>query len=94
MRLLGLGTLLVLLPAMFMITLAVIGVEIDINTQRGTLARLISEKAGREVRIEGALYLRLGLRPQVRVQNLVVAQPKGFPAGDFLRVVSLNSSST
>ena len=89
MRLLGLGTLLVLLPALFMITLAVIGVEIDINTQRGTLARLISEKAGREVRIEGALYLRLGLRPQVRVQNLVVAQPKGFPAGDFLRVGQL-----
>jgi uncharacterized protein involved in outer membrane biogenesis len=81
--------LLVLLPALFMIALAVIGVDIDINTQRGMVARLISTKAGREVRIDGPVHLRLGLRPQVRLQNLVVGQPKGFPAGDFLRVGQL-----
>jgi len=89
MRWLSLGVLIVLLPALLMIGLAVIGVDIDINTQRGMVARLISAKVGREVRIEGPVHLRLGLRPQVRVQHLVLGQPKTFAAGDFLRVGEL-----
>ncbi len=62
------------------------GIPLDLGAQRGMLARLLSERLGRDVHIDGALQLRIGLRPQLRVRGLRIAQPAGFGGGDFLRV--------
>ncbi|MFM7760120.1 MAG: AsmA family protein [Burkholderiaceae bacterium] len=88
-RWLGLGTLLLLLPMLLLVGLAVVGVDLDINAERAMLARMISARVGREVRIDGPVKLRLGLRPQLRLQHLALGQPKGFAADDFLRVGQL-----
>ena len=88
-RWLGAGVLILLLPVVLVVGLAVVGVDIDINTQRATLARMISKQVGREVRIDGKVYLRLGLRPQLRLRDLAIGQPKGFEPGDYLRIGQL-----
>ena len=88
-RWLGAGVLILLLPVVLAVGLAVVGVDIDINAQRAALARMIGKQVGREVRIDGKVHLRLGLRPQLRLRDLVIGQPKGFAAGDFLRLGQL-----
>ena len=88
-RWLGAGVLILLLPVLLVVGLAVVGVDIDINAQRATVARMISKQVGREVRIDGKVHLRLGLRPQLRLRDLAIGQPKGFAAGDFLRLGQL-----
>lgn len=62
------------------------GVPLDLGSQRDVVTRLLSERLGRAVRIDGALQLRIGLRPQLLVRELRIAQPAGFGGGDFLRV--------
>ncbi len=62
------------------------GIPLDLGAQRGALARMLSAQVGREVRIDGALQLRIGLRPQLLVRELRIAQPEGYGGGDFLRV--------
>jgi AsmA family protein len=88
-RWLGDGVLLLLLPVLLILGLAVMGVDIDINAQRAVVARMLSKQVGREVRVDGEVHLRLGLRPQLRLRDLVIGQPKGFSAGEFLRVGQL-----
>ena len=53
------------LPLLFLLLMASISVDIDIGSQRASMARLVSAQMGREIRIDGALYLRVGLRPQL-----------------------------
>lgn len=62
------------------------GIPIDLGSQRPALARLLSEQAGRPVRLDGELQLRLGLRPWLRITEVRVAQPSGFGGGDFLKL--------
>lgn len=88
-RWLGLAALVVLLPLLLLVGLAVIGVDIDIDAQRPMVARMLSERVGREVRIDGAVQLRLGVRPQLRLHDLALGQAAGFSGGDFLRVGQL-----
>lgn len=58
-RWLGAGVLVLLLPVLLVIGMAVVGVDIDINAQRAAVARMLSKQVGREVRIDGKVYLRL-----------------------------------
>lgn len=82
----------VVLPALLLIAIALVawtvvaGIPVDLGSQRPALARLLSGQAGRPVFLDGDLQLRLGLRPQVRITDLRVAQPSGFGGDDFLRV--------
>jgi len=88
-RWLSVGALILLLPVLLLVSLAVVGVDVDINAQRATLARMISKQVDREVRIDGKVHLRLGLRPQLRLRDLAIGQPKGFAPGDFLQIGQL-----
>ncbi len=63
-----------------------LGIPVDLGWQREAVARLLSAKAGRAVHIDGELQLRIGLRPQLLVRGVRVAQPAGFGSGDFLRI--------
>lgn len=83
-RLVLVSLLLILLAVV--VWAAVAGIPIDLGSQRPMLARLLSEQAGRTVRLDGELQLRLGLRPWLRISDVRVAQPSGFGADDFLRV--------
>ncbi len=74
------------LPLIVLILLAVFGVDLDMAAQRAPLARLLSSQLGREVRIDGALQLRVGLRPQLRVRELRIRQPRAFGNDEFLRL--------
>ena len=62
------------------------GIPLELGAQRATLARMLSAQIGRAVHIDGALQLRIGLRPQLLLHELRIAQPEGFGDGDFLRV--------
>lgn len=76
--------------ALFALLLAALsGIDLDIGTRRAAVGRLLSSQLGREVRIDGAMHLRAGLRPQLRVRELRIAQPLRFDGGDFLRVGEL-----
>lgn len=74
------------LALLLVLLLALFGVDIDIGAQRAPLVRLLSSQLGREVRVDGGMQLRLGLRPRLHVQQLRIAQPQGFDGGDFVRV--------
>lgn len=65
---------------------ALFGIPIDLGSQRDAVTRLLSQRTGRAVRIDGALQLRIGLRPQLQIGELRIAQPDGFGPGDFLRI--------
>ncbi len=62
------------------------GIPIDLGSQRDAVTRLLSQQTGRPVRIDGELRLRIGLRPQLQIGALRIAQPEGFGSGDFLRI--------
>lgn len=76
-----LGGLLLLL-----LVLALAGVDINADSQRAPLSRLISAQIGREVSIQGAVRLHLGLRPQLHLRGLRIGQPPGFDGEDLLQV--------
>ncbi len=78
--------ILALIFALLMGWAALFGIPLDLGAQRAPVARLLSAQTGRTVQIDGALQLRVGLRPQLVVGDVRIAQPPGFGAGDFLRV--------
>lgn len=71
---------------LLVLLLALSGIDVNVDAQRAPLARLLTSQLGRDVRIDGALHLRFGLRPQLRAGDLRIAQPAGFSGEDFLRV--------
>lgn len=62
------------------------GIPLDLGAQRASVARMLSSQIGRSVQLDGALQLRIGLRPRLFVGDLRIAQPEGFGVGDFLRM--------
>lgn len=74
------------LPFLLLVLVALIGIDVEADAWRAPLARMMSSQSGREVRIDGTLHLRVGLRPQLRAHGLSIAQPAGSRGEDFLRV--------
>jgi len=75
--LLGLAALVVLLVCAFVIA-AVLGISIDAGPWRGPIAKQASELIGRTVTLEGPLRITVGLRPEVTVGGIALANPPGF----------------
>jgi uncharacterized protein involved in outer membrane biogenesis len=71
--------------SLLLLIVALIGIELDADGWRAPLARMMSSQCGRAVSIEGSVSLRVGLRPQLRVHGLHIAQPAGAH-DDFLSV--------
>ncbi len=65
---------------------ALFGIPLDLGAQRASVARLLSAQIGRSVQLNGALQLRIGLRPHLLISDLRIAQPEGFGSGHFLSV--------
>lgn len=82
---LGLGGVLLLVAALMWW-----GVAIDAGAYRAPLAQVLSSRLGRTVQLQGAVQLRLGLRPELTVRELRLAPPAGFGGSDFLRVGEFN----
>ncbi len=68
-----------------------IGITIDGERWRGTLARLASAQLGRELRLDGAVQLRVSLKPALLVRDARLLQPAAFAKldQDFVRVGEL-----
>ena len=77
------------LPFLLLLLIALIGIDLDADGWRAPLVRMMSAQCGREVRIDGALQLRVGLRPRLRVHGVHIAQPPGESGDDFLSVGEL-----
>ena len=75
--LLGLAALVVLLVCAFVIA-AVLGISVDAGPWRGLIAKQASELIGRTVTLEGPLRISVGLRPEVTVGGIALANPPGF----------------
>ncbi len=55
-----------------------IGISLDVSDRGRELARRVSARLGREVRLEGPLALEISARPRLRVERLVVENPPDF----------------
>lgn len=74
------------LPAALAVAVVTIGVTFDASRLRATLAETVSKSLGRPVTIEGPMVLTVGLRPAIRVEDLRIENPPGFPGKEFARI--------
>ncbi len=74
-----------------LVWLLFIGITLDGDRWRGTLSRLASAQLGRELRLDGAVQLRVSLKPALLVRDARLLQPADFaqPDEDFVRVGEL-----
>src|SRR5689334_7544254 len=77
--LLGCVALLVLL-LVTLVAAAVLGISINAAPWRQSIASKASALIGRPVTLEGPLRLTIGLRPELTVGGIAVANPPGFSA--------------
>src|SRR5690349_14539202 len=62
---------------------AVLGISINAAPWREAIGKKASALIGRSVRLEGPLRLTVGLRPELTVGGITVANPPGFASPQF-----------
>lgn len=77
---------LVLLVAAVLIAPALI----DVNAYKGTIAEVVREHTGRELRIDGDIRLSLLPSPRVSVEGIRLANPEGAAVPEMVRVKSVD----
>ena len=75
------GLLIVLILAL--VLAAVFGISINAAPWRQPIAFKASALFGRQVTLEGPLRMTLGLRPELIVGGIVIANPPGFSSPQF-----------
>jgi uncharacterized protein involved in outer membrane biogenesis len=80
--LLGLAVLAGLLVAALVVA-AVLGISINAGPWREAIAEKATALIGRPVRLEGPLRLTVGLRPELTVVGITIANPPGFASPQF-----------
>lgn len=88
-RLLVLALVLPVMLLALLVVLAVQGVAIDGAIYRKPLEALLSQQLAREVRFNGALDLRLGVRPSLVIRDARIGQPAGFGDDAFAQIGEL-----
>lgn len=69
--------------ALVVLYVAVVGVSLDLSSQRERASHILSESLGREVRFDGALQFDLSAQPKIRIGGLHIANAPGFAGRDF-----------
>ena len=62
---------------------ALVGLSIDASRLRARTAAALTERLGREVRLDGALQIEVSAHPSLLVRGLHVANAAGFTGGEF-----------
>ena len=71
---------------LLLLYIAFIGIRIDASALRPTVARILTDKLGRAIYLDGVVQLEVSLHPALLVRQVRIAQAKGFGEGDFLQV--------
>lgn len=69
--------------AVVVLYVAVVGVSLDLSSQRERASRILSDSLGRAVRLDGALQFDLSAQPKIRIAGLHIANAPGFAGRDF-----------
>lgn len=75
--------ILVLLPVLFLLYAAFVGIPIDAGHWRERIATAASAALGRKVALEGPLRMRVSLRPSLEIGGIRIEAPDGFPNREF-----------
>ncbi|HYA65964.1 MAG TPA: hypothetical protein VEE84_04710, partial [Burkholderiaceae bacterium] len=65
---------------------ALVGVSIDASGLRAKAAAALTERLGREVRLDGPVQIEISARPDLVVRGLHVVNAAGFSGGEFASV--------
>ncbi len=82
-------SMLAALFALGLLLVAVFGVNINAAPYHASIARLLSDKLGRAVRLDGSLMLEISAHPALLIRQVRIAQPAGFGEADFLSIGEL-----
>jgi uncharacterized protein involved in outer membrane biogenesis len=85
-RLLLAGAALLLLLVVLALVVSLVRIPIDVSPVKGTLEAAVSQALGREVEISGEITVTTSLWPAFQIEQLRVANPGGFAAGELARL--------
>jgi uncharacterized protein involved in outer membrane biogenesis len=71
------------LPVLFLSYAAFVGIPVDAGPWRDRIAAAASNALGRKVVLEGALRMRVSLRPSLEIGGIRIEAPEGFPDRTF-----------